>query len=107
MRRRSSGSCASRPTAVHPLLRRLGQEAGFAVADHLDVNADGVGHDRQAGRHVLQRLQAALAAAPIVVGNPADAHVGRGDFRRLVRFGPRTGDDRQRIKAQKAVANEL
>ena len=53
------------------------QKAGDAVFDHRRLHADRVGDHRQPGRHVLQHLQPALAAAPVVVRHPTDADVRR------------------------------
>ena len=58
-----------------PLFGRVGEEAGLAVADHFEVDADRVGNHRQPGCHVLEYFQAALPSAPVIVGQDADSKI--------------------------------
>ena len=50
-----------------------------AGLDEVRLNADWIGHDRQARGHKLQHLQSAFASAPKIVGQPANADVGGGN----------------------------
>ena len=80
----------------------VGQEAGLARLDHLDVAADRVGDDRQPGRLILEDLQPAFPAAPEVVGQPAHADLSG---REVARFGLLVPGDGNRPGMRKASGN--
>ena len=74
---------------------------------HLGLDADRVGDHRQPRRHVLQHLQPALAPAPASSGTQLMPMSAAGDLRRLAVLRPGTGDDRQVLKLQEAIADQL
>ena len=104
---RSAGSAASRATAAtHSSVVVAGKPVSLR-ANHLDMNPHRVGDHRQSGRLILKDLQPALAAAPRVIGHPADADVRRRDLGRLGLFAPDALIHRQIGNRQEPVADEL
>ena len=105
IRRRSAGSSASAATAVDPLVgrRRRGSPStpGSIISGWTPTGLA----TRQAGRLVLEDLQAALAPAPEVVGHPADPDVARRQLGGLGRLAPGDRDDRQRVEVGEPVAD--
>ncbi len=90
-----------------PFLRSLGQKTGLAVSDQLGVDADPAGHDRQAGGHVLQNLETALALVPRIVRQPANADVGASQRRGFGVLRPGKCHDGHGTRLQKLIANDF
>lgn len=100
------GVVGKRRNRGNPFVGRVGKVARDAVTHHRALHADGVGHHGQPGRHVLQDLESALSAAPVVVGKPTDADVGVGQFGGLGGARPRAGLDLQVFQRGEAIADD-
>src|SRR5262249_37236448 len=88
---------------LDPFTRRFHKEAVVAGSDQFALNPHWVGHYRQPGRHVLEDLEPALAPAPKIVRQVADADVGRRDVGRFGDSIPWTVNHPQGVEPQETV----